>query len=393
MPIIRTRRLARMLAACVILLSPLMVAAAPAGATTPGLEGIPRFDHIVVLPLENEDATTTFGPSSPAHYLNSLRARGTYLPQYYGTSHVSLGNYVTMISGLPANPSTISDCLGISLWTCVQTVTAEGSRHLGDQLDDVNQTWAGYMDGTVGDCFHAAYTQGDTAPDVYQGNSQTAPAYDYADRHNPWIYMANVVGNPTRCAAHEHAYTQLAEDIAGNRLPAFSFITPDTCHDGHDTPCSVKSPQSADRSAGGLTAADAWLAANLPPLVDYLENNNGLLVINFDEGNPATFGQETCATCAGAGAGGRTGALVLGAGVRRNATVSTGYDHASLLRTVEDSFGISEHLGLAGDPNAAPMTDVFAATPPASVPEVPLTVLLIGAGVAAVAVVVRRRRR
>src|SRR3989442_11598860 len=78
-----------------------------------GLEGIPHFDHVVVLVLENEDASDTFGATSPAHYLNGLRAEGTFLPQYYGTSHVSLGNYVTMMSGLPANPSTTSDCLGI----------------------------------------------------------------------------------------------------------------------------------------------------------------------------------------------------------------------------------------------------------------------------------------
>src|SRR5882724_3313653 len=99
-------------------------AALPARADL-GLEGIPHFDHIVVLVLENEDAETTFGPTSSAHYLNGLRAEGTFLPEYYATSHVSLGNYITMMSGLPANQSTTSDCIGLSLYNCVQTVTAE----------------------------------------------------------------------------------------------------------------------------------------------------------------------------------------------------------------------------------------------------------------------------
>jgi hypothetical protein len=42
--------------------------------------------------------------------------------------------------------------------------------------------------------------------------------------------------------------------------------------------------------------------------------------------------------------------------------VTTSYDHHSLLRTIEDSFGISEHLNLAAV--AAPMTDAFAGTAP-----------------------------
>jgi formylglycine-generating enzyme required for sulfatase activity len=327
----------------------------------PGLEGIPYFDHVVVVVLENEDASATFGPSSPAHYLNALRAQGTFLPQYFATSHVSLGNYVTMVSGLPANPSTTSDCLGLSLYNCVQTVTAEspptGPVHLGDQLDARFVTWAGYADLDPripqDDCFHAPYSATDPSPDLYQGNSQSPPGYDYADRHNPWIYFANVVGNDTRCRAHVHPYSKLASALANDTLENFVFITPDTCHDGHDDPCS-------NGSAGGLVSADLWLSQEIPALIAYLRSHNGLLIITFDEGNPAASGQELCTTCAGGGAGGRTGALLLGAGVPLGAVVSTPYDHLSLLRTIEDSFGISSYLGLASSANAAPMTEVFA---------------------------------
>jgi len=329
-----------------------------------GLEGIPHFDHIAIVVLENEDASETFGPASPAHYLNGLRNEGTFLPQYYATSHVSLGNYITMMSGLPANPSTTSDCLGLSLYNCVQTVTAEspptGSVHLGDQLDAAGFTWAGYadMDPRIpqDDCFHAPYSPTDPSPDLYQGDSQNPPGYDYADRHNPFIYFANVVGDDARCRAHVHPYSRLATDLANNTLPAFSFISPDTCHDGHDDPCSNGSP-------GGLVSADLWLSQEMPALLAYLRGHNGLLIIIFDEGNPATSGQELCNTCAGQGLGGRTGAVLVGAGVLGHAVVPTPYDHASLLRTIEDSFGIAAHLGLANDANAVPMTDVFARLP------------------------------
>jgi hypothetical protein len=38
--------------------------------------------------------------------------------------------------------------------------------------------------------------------------------------------------------------------------------------------------------------------------------------------------------------------------------VHTAYDHMSLLRTIEDGFGIDEHLNNAAD--ASPMADVLA---------------------------------
>jgi len=349
------RRTVRMFLASILALS-----GARGASADVSLEGIPRFDHIVVITLENEDASDTFGPSSQAVYLNGLLAEGTFLPQYFGTSHVSLGNYITMMSGLMANPSTTSDCLGLSLYNCVLSVTAQsptqGPVHLGDQLDAARLTWAGFMDMDPripqDDCFHAPYIATDPSPDLYQGDSQDPPGYDYADRHNPWIYFANVVGDDARCRAHVHPYSQLAAVLAADALPNFSFITPDTCHDGHDDPCSNGSP-------GGLVSADAWLAAEVPPLLAYLRAHNGLLIINFDEGNPATSGQELCTACAGGGLGGRTGAVLVGAGVPDHAVVETGFDHASLLRTIEDSFGIAEHLGLAGNANAAPMTSVF----------------------------------
>ncbi|MGZ6804425.1 MAG: hypothetical protein ACXVFU_15375, partial [Nocardioidaceae bacterium] len=59
-------------AAAVLLLAP------HAGAQTRpvGLEGVPHFDHVVVLTEENEAAATTFAANSPARYLKSLRSKG-----------------------------------------------------------------------------------------------------------------------------------------------------------------------------------------------------------------------------------------------------------------------------------------------------------------------------
>ena len=395
-----SRPLARLvlLAAAATLLTP--AAAAQAAAAAP-LEGLPQFDHVVVLVEENEDAAVTFGPDSPATYLNELRAEGVFLPNYFGTGHASLDNYISMISGQEGNGATNGDCLGLSLYACVQTVDAGPSttpgRHLGDQLEEAGLSWANYADGgtpaaPIGDCFHSPYSATDPSPDLYQGNSRTAPAYDYADRHVPFLYFDNVVGDQTRCEAHVRGYQRFAGDLVADTLPAFSLITPDTCHDGHDNPCS-------DGSPGGLVSADAWLRQEVPALKAYLAAHNGLLIINFDEGGFSAGGASsgTCTTCAGAGAGGRTGAVLISPRLPQGATVTTGYDHFSLLRTIESSFGISEHLNQAGV--AAPMLAAFAGTtadgPAPVVPEAPMAVLLplLGLGVGVAAVVLRRRSR
>jgi hypothetical protein len=354
------RRVAVAVLAVLAVLAPMLPGPAVA-APSSGLEGVPQLDHIVVLMLENESASSTFGPGSPATYLNGLRAEGTFVPGYYGTAHLSLTNYIAIVSGQPANPLTISDCATVSLYLCAQTTTLfANGRHLGDQLDAVGRTWKTYLDGAPTPCFHGPYSSSLTGlltPDPFQGDSQTPPAKDYADRHNPFLYFPNVVGNQSRCDAHLRPVGELSTDLAADTLPAFSFITPDTCHDGHDDPCSNGTP-------GGLVSADLWLREVVPPLVTYLRAHNGLLVINFDEGDFDLPGgldglaDLVCVTCASLGLGGRTGAVLVGAGVPAGKTVTASYDHYSLLRTVEDAFGINEHLNLAA--LAAPMVEVFA---------------------------------
>lgn len=345
--------------------SALAMAVVPqAGASsTVGLEGIPHFDHVVVLTEENEASATTFAAGSPAVYLKALRSRGVFLPNYYGTGHASLDNYIAMVSGQPPQPATMGDCLGLSLWTCVQFQKVQaGGRNLADQLEERKLSWRSYQDGTPTPCFHAPYKVGDTSPDSYQGASATG-AKNYADRHNPFLYFPDVIENQARCAAHQRPFTDLARDLKSNALPAFSFITPDTCNDGHDNPC-------VGRSVGGLVTVDAWLKAQLPPLLAYLAKNNGLLILNFDEGGTPSGPQDvaansaeySCSGCTSLGLGGRTGAILVSPRLPRGTTVTTSYDHYSLLRTLEAGFGISEHLGQAA--RATAFGDAFKGTKP-----------------------------
>ena len=328
-----------------------------AAATPAALEGVPRVDHVVVLVLENESYSATWSSGSAAKYLNGLAKVGAFVPNYYATGHVSLDNYIAMTSGVagPQIGPTYTDCLGLNLWACTQNVSLAAPVNLADQIEGAGLTWKQYSDGTTGQCVHADYSRTAQGQDPYQGNGGTptnaGAGKDYADRHVPWLYYSNIIENTARCNAHLQPFTELSADLAGNRLPSYSFITPDTCNDGHDNPsCSGGRP-------GGLTAADAFLAAHVPALLTWLRAHNGVLIITFDEGGA----NDTAGCCTGgpggtAGFGGQVGMLVLGAPVATGST-ATKYDHASLLRTSEDLLGISTHLNNAA--SAAPITGIW----------------------------------
>ena len=336
-----------------------MALPAPATAASP-LGGLPTYDHVVVLVEENESFSATFAANSPAVYLNkTLVPQGVLADQYYGTGHVSLDNYIAMVSGQRATPFTATDCSGINFYTCVHNQDAQGSaRSLGDQLVQNGISWKGYMDGYPANtgCFHADYSPTATGSDPYQGagNDPTPAGPNYADRHNPFIYFAPFIG-PTgasaACVAHVRPYQELGADLQANTLGRFSFITPDTCHDGHDPVCL---PGNAP---GGLASMDGWLKTNMPPLLSYLAGHNGLLLLTFDEAATSSTGDH--ATPTNLPGGGRVGLVALGPGVKVGTVVHTAYDHFSLLRTIEDELGISEHLNNAA--GAADMTDLFGA--------------------------------
>src|SRR4051794_18742995 len=71
-----------------------------------------QINRILVIDLENKGFNETFGPTSPAVYLNTvLRAQGQLVQNYYGTAHFSLPNYIGQVSGQAPNGTTQRDCI------------------------------------------------------------------------------------------------------------------------------------------------------------------------------------------------------------------------------------------------------------------------------------------
>jgi hypothetical protein len=337
---------------------------------------LPPVKHVFVIVLENKGYDESFGPSSPARYLRDvLRPQAKLLPNYYATGHLSLDNYISMVSGQPPNPQTQADCpfftdfvaapgteSGIAVGQgCVHPA---GVKTLADQLEARGLAWKGYMEDMGNDpvrdngtaCAHP--TPGPLPGPTTQDHTQSAAANDqYATRHNPWVYFHSIIDRPA-CAANDVPLTRLPADLTqASTTASFSFITPNLCHDGHDGSGTTTGAKCANGEPGGLLSSDQFLQAWVPRiLASPGYQDGGMLVVTWDEAEDS----DTTACCGeqsgpntppdhaginGPG-GGRVGAVVLSRFVRAGTASGTSYNHYSFLRTMEDLFGL-DHLGYA----------------------------------------------
>ena len=248
------------------------------------VENIPAA-HVVVIALENHEYGSIIGSRS-APYLNALAGKYVLLTGYDAVTHPSLPNYLALTSGATFGIRT----------NCFQCLIQ--GRNIVDQLEVAGISWKGYMESMPRAC--------------YWGN-----AYQYVQSHDPFIHYANIKSNRSRCGKIV-PFTQLAADEARNALPGFAFVTPNMCHDMHD--CSV-------------ATGDAWLASVVPGILAHL-GTNGVVVITFDEGT-------TRAGCCYYAAGGRVATIIAGPGARLATKLSRAADHYSLLRLIEDNWGLA----------------------------------------------------
>lgn len=328
----------------------------PSPASDAGLEGVPRLKHVWIIVLENKDFATTWGPKSEAVYLRSLAPGGAFAPYYYGVGHLSAGNYIAMTSGQSPTPPFMSDCLNYSACLGSEAGRPDGGRNLTDQLTQRRLSWKAYMESMGTPCKHPAVTD---ATDPYQTG--------YATRHDPFVYYPSVAGaaapNPT-CAQHVVDGSALSADLRQEATtPNYSFIVPNTCDDGHDA------------CAGGSEERylDHWLSTVVPAITaSPAYQDRGALFITFDEsdvGAAPTNQNEYKGCCAsgpdgsGLTGGGQVGLLMLSPLARTGTAAHRPYDHFSLLRTVEDGFGIGEHLNQAGAAGEYAMDELFASAP------------------------------
>lgn len=279
----------------------------------------PAYDHIFYVMFENRNYSDIIGNAN-APYLNSLTNTGGLATNYHAVIHPSVNNYLAAISGQtyttvpPAVGSAITDNCTITTTSC-----STNAANLADGIETVGKSWKGYME---------------TMPSPCYGPHDSGL---YTERHNPFPYFNQIRNTPARCAKIV-PYTQLATDLtSAATTPNFSWITPNLCNDMHNA-CA---PSNA------VTNGDTWASQEFPKIFNSQawQTQHCLLVINEDEN------------------GGAAGNIVPAIFVSSDGTViggkrsATNYTHYSLLRTIEDSLGVTP-VG-PGDTAATSMVDMF----------------------------------
>lgn len=258
--------------------------------------------------LENKEDNQVIGrPGAP--YLNALARRSALAANYYAITHPSLPNYLALTSGSTLGFSG-SDCGSCSV----------SHRNLVDELDAAGISWKVYAEDMPSACSTKVATGG------------------YVRRHNPFLYYRDVADSPKRCRLVVPA-TDLTRDLTNRALPRLVWLVPNICHDMHSC---------------GVYTGDVYLRSIVPRVLSEL-GPSGILFITFDEG-------DTDRGCCGVAKGGHIATLIAGPGARAGVRSMRAYDHYSLLRTIEDLWGLPR-LGGAALPATLPMTDLLRVRP------------------------------
>jgi len=244
----------------------------------------------MIIAEENHSYGELIG-NSRAPFLNKLATTYASATNFYAGYPVhcpSLAAYILMTSGTTG---------GICDDRAPKAHPLAGP-NIFQQVADSGRQWRGYAESSPGNC---ARLDGDNGR--------------YLVRHVPATYY---LSERERCAEGvvplgDSSSGALHDAVAGGALPAFSYVTPDACHDMHGAdPCDERL----------VVQADQWLATWLPQIMAGPDYTSGHLVVivTWDEGSRIDNHIPTIVVAPQARGIAYTGKL----------------DHCSTLRTVED---------------------------------------------------------
>lgn len=268
------------------------VAGCVVGASA-GRAAVATPDHLVVVIEENHDYDQIIGnPEAP--YINQLAGGGLSFVNSHPLMLDSLVNYLDLFSG--SNQGVTDD-----------TDAHFSTPNLASQLQSAGKKFVGYAESMPSDGFTGA----------------SAP--DYVRIHNPWTYFANLFVNGSNAAVNKVFNATNFPTASGTSysfLPSVSFVVPNLLNDMHG---EDGSPLSDDQL---ISRGDAWLHSNIDAYAQWARTHHSLLLVTWDEGNYTATTNHIPTILTGdpalvkAGLSGQT------------------IDHFSVLRTIEDMFGL-----------------------------------------------------
>lgn len=353
---------------------------------------IPHLDHVFVIMMENHAYSQIIGNSN-APFINKYVKSANLATNYFGVGHPSLTNYLEVVGGsnfgvinddspdwhnktclsnielgMPADESATTNVCpiqgtGMDAATPAVDTTNEGTPDspvyndpipsaktvgitIADQLVEHGMTWKSYQENLPPYGADRVNNSDGLISDVTQ--SEPGLPKLYAVKHDPFVYFANVQegANPRLSLNQVVDFHQLYTDLNRGRVPNYSLIAPNQCHDQHGrgstevgTGCSV--------DANAIAQGDAALSVLIPAIKNspaWKDGNNALIVV-WDENDYGTEPNQVIAT-------------VETNYSKNGVTSNVKYNHFSLLKTIEAGFGF-KYINHAADSNVKLMSDLF----------------------------------
>ena len=276
-----------------------------------------HFDRVVVIVLENADYELAIQDKDVA----DLASRGASFSNFHALFHPSYPNYLAMVAGTDFETHRRGRLRGDNQ---VDFPDDDVHRTIADRLIAAGLDFKQYAEEMPGAC---AWKVSGVHVAERRGN--------YVRRHVPFLSFAEVqqkwcdrvIGVDSGKA--DNYFVQDAK----KGLVAYSFYTPNMNHDGHDTNVQV---------------AGAWVKKFLDETFPEKYRAGTLVVVTFDE--------------SGGNADNRIVTLFLGDMVKPAKeqdpeVLNKRYTHYSVLRTIEDNFGL-EPLTI-NDRDAEPISGIW----------------------------------
>ncbi|HEU4889423.1 MAG TPA: alkaline phosphatase family protein, partial [Thermoanaerobaculia bacterium] len=308
------------------------------------------FDHVVIIMFENEYRNYVRENS----YMRSLAASGIDMSTYFGVMHPSNTNYVASVAG---------ETCGITEDPNYNTLEATPAPPgypmpafpgptpltqltVADRIHQKGLDWRAYMESYYPidfppqlDC--VMESDGKTINQVETAKKTILDYIPYYNAHNPFVRFQSIFGNREQWERIGTIYDFLRDCLNGT-LPEYSWITPSVWSDGHWMQGSYADPNH--RAPDLIDQLAKWLrtffsALNFPGPHSRLPRKT-LVVVTFDEAefdldyqNVNNFGSDYDGP-------NQIYTVLLGDTIRPGRIDQEGYNHYSLLKTVEKNFGL-----------------------------------------------------
>ncbi len=274
-------------------------------------EGLPAYDHIVVVIEENKSPEQVIGNSSAPYINQVLCNEGANLTRMYAEEHESEGNYFWLFSG---NNQGVGYVDLIPSWWNNRSYPFQTS-NLAQQLIEKGFTFRGYSEG------------------LPEPGSAAGKTGEYARKHVPWVSFANIPQGKDPNSSTNLQFAQFPSDFT--KLPTVAFVVPDLVDDMHDP---AGSPDIAVKNG------DDWLKKRIDPYYQWAKKHNSLLIVTFDESdNPKGHIGLTDPASPRPELQNRIPTIFAGAHVRHgDYDEGKGVTHVNVLRTIEAIYGLWE---------------------------------------------------